>query len=64
MCFGSKKSTAAPAPTPPTTFAPVPADTSNAQQRQAAILSSTDNGPAPALGTDLGTGGATTKATM
>lgn len=62
MCFGKKSSTSTPAPTPPTTFQPVPADTSNAQQRQAAILSSTDNGPA--LGTDLGTGGATTKATM
>jgi len=63
MCFGKKSSTSTPAPTPATTFQPMPADTSNTQQRQAAILSSTDNAQTPALGTDLGTGGAMPKST-
>lgn len=59
MCFGSKSSSpAVPAPTPPTTFQPMPADTSNQQQRKAAVLSSSAN-PTPALGSDLGSGGTT-----
>jgi hypothetical protein len=63
MCFGgSKSSGATPAPAPPTTFAPVPADTSNQQQRKAAVLSSTDK-PA-ALGSDLGSGGTTPSTSM
>lgn len=58
MCFGSKSSSpAVPAPTPPTTFQPMPSDTSNQQQRKAAVLSSTTQ--TPALGSDLGSGGTT-----
>lgn len=44
MCFSQKsKSTAPPPPTPPTTFQPMPADYSNAQQRKVAIASSTND---------------------
>lgn len=60
MCFGSKSSNnSTPAPSPPTTFQAMPADTSNTQQRKAAVLSSTEQ-PA-ALGSELG--GATAPAT-
>lgn len=55
MCFGGSKSSPVPAPTPATTFNYAPADTSNRQQQQAAIMSSSTQ-PA-AFGSDLGSGG-------
>lgn len=58
MCFGgkSKSSPPTPQPTQPTRFDYTPADTSNTQQRAAAIQSSTANQPA-SFGAELGTSG-------
>lgn len=60
MCFGGKSKSSpqpTPAPTPPTQFAYVNADTSNAQQRQAAVMSSTGQNNAASFGSELGAGG-------
>ena len=59
MCMGKSKSTAAPAPAPPTTFQPMPpnADYSNVSQRQAAVASSTNSQVSQGssgLGSELG----------
>jgi hypothetical protein len=59
MCFGKSKSSAPPpVPTPaqPTKFEYVNADTSNTQQRQAAINSTTNQ--QPSFGAELGSAGA------
>lgn len=66
MCFGGKSKSPAPvvpAPTPPTTFERVNADTSNETQRKAAILSSTnDQANQPqTFGAELGSAGAATQ---
>lgn len=66
MCFGGKSKSAAPPvppPTPPTQFGYVNADTSNSQQRKAAVMSSTadQGGSQPqSFGAELGSSGAAT----
>lgn len=58
MCFGGGGSST-PKQTKATTFQYGPADTSNTQQRQAALLASTNGGTADgtSFGSSLGTGG-------
>jgi hypothetical protein len=62
MCMGGKsKSTAAPPPTPATTFQPMPADYSNVSQRKQAVAASTNSQTASTqgsagLGSELGGG--------
>ncbi len=63
MCMGGKKSAppVVPPPAAPTKFEYVNADTSNSQQRQAAIASSTA-APTPSFGAELGASGMATPA--
>lgn len=62
MCMGGKKSAppVVPPPAQPTKFEYVNADTSNSQQRQAAINSSTN--ATPSFGSELGASGMATPA--
>lgn len=68
MCLGGKSKGAppVPAPTPPTQFGYVNADTSNSQQRQAAIKSTTDQagGATQSFGAELGSSAPATPATQ
>ena len=64
MCMGKSKSNQAqvpvPAPQQPTNFQYVNADTSNGQQKQAAINSATQGNSPASFGSELGAGGAAT----
>ena len=68
MCLGGKSKGAppVPAPTPPTQFGYVSADTSNSQQRQAAIKSTTDpaNAASQSFGAELGSSAPTAPTTQ
>lgn len=61
MCFGGK-SKSTPPPASPTVFQYGPADSSNGQQQQAALVEA-QGGKPPVFGSDLGTSASTTGGT-